>query len=99
MPDTFRDCNNDELVKQIGLMNVLSISGGRVLYRSTGITLKVGNGYSVTVDLDGNDTYVVRRIFKRGGKVWNKGEQTNVFCEEVGEVAYRASCFHNVEFG
>jgi hypothetical protein len=99
MTDNFCQCNARELVEQIGRMNVLSISGGRVGVRETGITLPVSNGYSVTVDLDGNDTYVVRRVFKRGAKVWVKGEQRDVFCEEVGEVAYRASCFRNGEWG
>jgi hypothetical protein len=95
MTDNFCQCDARELVAQIGRMNVLSISGGRVLARETGITLPVSNGYSVTVDLDGNDTYVVRRVFKRGAKVWVKGEQRDVFCEEVGEVAYQASNFRS----
>jgi hypothetical protein len=99
MTDNFCTCDARELVGQIGRMNVASISGGRVLARETGITLPVSNGYSVTVDLDGNDTYVVRRVFKRGTKVWVKGEQRNVYCDEVGEVAYRASCFRNGEWG
>jgi hypothetical protein len=80
-------------------MNILAISGGRIGARATGITLPVAAGYSVTVDLDWNDTYVVRRVFKRGAKVWIKGEQRGVYCDEVGEVAYRASCFRNGAWG
>lgn len=80
------------------LLNVLAISGGRVGVRETGVTLPVGNGYSVTIDLAGNDTYTVRRVFKRGAKVWIKGEQTDVYCEEVGEIAYQASSFRGYEF-
>jgi hypothetical protein len=99
MENTFRECDARTLVTQIGRMNVLAISGGRVMARETGVTLPVGCGYSVTVDLDGNDTYVVRRVFKRGAKVWVKGEQTNVYFDEVGEVAYQASCFRNGEWG
>ena len=95
----FRTCDNPTLLRQVGRMNVLAISGGRVTPRDTGVTLPVGAGYSVTIDLDGNDTYVVRRVFKRGTKVWIKGEQQNVYCEEVGEVAYRASCFRNGPWG
>ena len=30
-------------------------------------------------------------MFKRGAKVWIKGEQRGVYCDEIGEVAYRAS--------
>lgn len=92
---TFDSCDTHELKRQIGAMNVMSISGGRVIHRDTGITLPVSNGYSVTVDLNWDDTYVVRRVFKRGAKVWIKGERTNIYCDEVGEVAYQASCFRN----
>ena len=67
--------------------------------RETGVTLPVGAGYSVTVDLDASDTYVVSRVFKRGAKTWVKGTLTNVFCDAVGETAYRASCYNNGEFG
>ena len=97
--ETFRECDTGQLLAQIGRMNILAISGGRVLRRATGVTLKVGNGYSVTVDLDFSDTYTVRRVFKRGAKTWIKGEQTNVYCDEVGESAYRASCFRNGAWG
>lgn len=96
--DTFRECDPRQLVAQIGRGNIAAISGGRVLVRETGITLPVSNGYSVTVDLNWDDTYIVRRVFKRGAKVWIKGEQTDVYCDEVGEVAYKASCYVNVEF-
>lgn len=97
--EEFRSCDVQQMVEQIGRMNVLAISGGRVMRRETGVTLPVGAGYSVTVDYDWDDTYVVRRVFKRGAKVWIKGEQRNVYCEEVGEVAYRASSFRSYEFG
>jgi hypothetical protein len=97
--ETFRDCDADQVIAQIGRMNLMSISGLRVIRRATGVTLPVGAGYSVTVDLDWSDEYVVRRVFKRGAKVWIKGEQRRVGCEEVGEVAYRASCFRNGDWG
>jgi hypothetical protein len=84
----FIDCNTDELMAQIGTMNVMAISGGRVVRRLTGVTLPVDCGYSVTVDLHASDN-VVRRVFKRGTKTWVKGEQSDVCCDEVGEVAYR----------
>jgi hypothetical protein len=28
-----------------------------------------------------------------------KGEQRNVYCDEVGEAAYQASCYRNGEWG
>jgi hypothetical protein len=95
----FRPCDTQQTIEQIGRMNILAISGGRIERRETGITLPVGAGYSVTVDLDWCDEYVVRRVFKRGAKVWIKGEQRGVYCDEVGEVAYRASSFRSYEFG
>ena len=99
MSTEFRDCDTQELLAQIGRMNVFAISGGRVIRRESGVTLPVGSGYSVTVDLDWDDTYVVRRVFKRGAKVWVKGERRNVYCDEVGEAAYQASCFRNGAWG
>jgi hypothetical protein len=95
----FRDCDVQQTIQQIGRMTLLAISGGRIVRRATGITLPVGAGYSVTVDLDWNDTYVVRRVFRRKAKVWIKGERRDVYCDEVGEVAYRASCFRNGPWG
>lgn len=91
-------CNPKELCQQIGSLNIMAISGGRVTARPSGVTLWVGCGYSVTVDLAWNDTYTVRRIFHRGTKTWVKGERTDVYCDEVGETAYQASCFRNGEW-
>lgn len=93
----FRDCDASELVSQIGRMNLMAISGGRVIDSGHGVILPVGSGYKVTVDLDGNDTYVVRRIMFRGTKAWIKGERANVYCDEVGEVVYYASCFRSYD--
>jgi hypothetical protein len=92
-----RWCDSEELARQIGTGNILAISGGRVLVRESGVTLPVSNGYSVEVDLAADDTYVVRRVFTRAGKRWIKGERTNVYCDQVGESAYRASCFRSYD--
>lgn len=97
--ETFIPCDTTELLAQIGRMNILAISGGRVERRETGVTLPVGSGYSVTVDLDAMDYYTVRRVFKRGPKTWIKGELTDVDCFQVGEIAYRASSFRSYDFG
>jgi len=93
----FIPCGAAELVRQIGRGNLMAISGGRVMRRETGITLPVDCGYSVTVDLAAGDTYVVRRIFRRGRKEWIRGERTSVYCDEVGEAAYYASCFRSYD--
>lgn len=87
-----------EIAKQIG-KNIWAISGGRIGLRKTGLTLPVGCGYSVEVDLCTNDTYTVKRVFKRGAKVTVKGQVEDVYCDQVSEVAYRASCFRSYEFG
>jgi hypothetical protein len=97
MTTTFIDCDAKTLVNQIGLRNIFAISGGRIEERTTGITLKVASGYSVTIDLAADDTYTVRRVYTRAGKVTIKGEVNGIYCDEVGEIAYEASCFRNVE--
>lgn len=88
-----------ELLAQIGRMNVLAISGGRIRHTGETLVLPVANGYTVEIDLDPSDTYTVRRVFNRGGKRWVKGEIRDVYCDEVGEVAYQASCFRSNDFG
>jgi hypothetical protein len=93
----FIECDSKTLVNQIGMMNIFAISGGRITARETGITLPVSNGYSVTIDLHANDTYTVRRVYTRAGKVTIKGEVEGIYCDEIGEIAYQASCFRNVE--
>lgn len=95
---SFIECDAQELVQQIGRMNILAISGGRVLRRETGVTLPVGAGYSVKVDLDASDTYTIQRVFKRNGKEFDHGTLTNVYCDEVGEMAYQASSFRSYNF-
>ncbi len=97
METIFIPCDTRELIAQIGRATILSISGGRVQHRRTGITLPVDCGYSVTVDLAAGDTYVVQRIFRRGAKQWIRGERTGVYCDEVGEAAYYASCFRSYD--
>jgi len=96
------------LLQQIGLMNILAISGGRksVIFHTDsegetypiGVALPVGQGRSVEVTLDWDDTYRVRRVRKvvagkaKGSEVV-EAEQTSVYCDEVGEVAYQHSCW------
>ena len=100
-----RPFNEDELINQIGRMNIFAISGGRVGVTKNNqgetveIELKVSNGYRVVISLGWNDEYIVSRQFVRNGVVYDKGTLENVPCENVGEVAYKASCFRNVQFG
>lgn len=84
-----------EMLKQIGKMNLMAISGGVAKGLPDGIELPVGCGYRVRVRLLVDDTYRVERVFVRGQKTFEKGHCENVYCDEVSEVAYYASCFRN----
>jgi hypothetical protein len=86
-----------EIARQIGTGNVLSISGGRVTALPDGIELPVSNGYRVRVHLDPSDTYTVERVFVRAGKTTIKGSRSNVYFDEVGELAYRAGMFRSYD--
>jgi len=101
-----RPFNEDELVRQIGMMNVFAISGGHVgvIKNNDGETveveLKVGKGYRVCITLNFWDTWTVRREYVRNGKVFDKGVIEDVYYDMVGEVAYQASLFiSNPDFG
>lgn len=87
------------LLRQIGGMTILAISGGRKYLNDGTLVLPVGSGYKVEIDYaEGSDTYTVRRVFTRGTKRWVKGELTYVYCDEVGERAYEASSFRSYDF-
>ena len=102
---TGRPFNEDELIAQIGRMNIFAISGGRVGVirengETVGIELPVSNGYRVSIKLGWDDTWTVSRQFVRKGTVFDKGTLENVYADQVGEVAYQASCFRsNDAFG
>ena len=87
--------------RQIGRVTIRAISGGRVNRTGyTTLSLPVAYGYSVEVEyVEGRDLYTVRRMFVRGAKRWIKGEVTHVYAEDLGEIAYQASCFRDGEFG
>lgn len=84
-----------EITRQIGAGNLMAISGGRVVGISNGIDLPVSNGYTVRVELTPLDEYTVSRIFRRGGKEFIHGQREHVYCDEVSEAAYFASCFRS----
>ena len=101
------------LKNQIGFWNIGAISGGRVYidgatynreYKTTEqVELPVAYGYRVRITLGWDDTYTVSRVIvkntKKGISEVIKGTVEGVYCENVGEVAYKASCFRNVQFG
>ena len=108
-----RPFNAQELKKQIGIGNIFAISGGRVFidgktfnttYQTTEqVEFPVAYGYRVRVTLGWDDTWTVSRVIvkntKNGIKETIKGTVEGVYPEYIGEVAYKASCFQNVEFG
>lgn len=87
--------NAETLTSQIGRNNILAISGGRVEIRTGSVILPVRYGYAVEITLAANDTYTVARTFTRSGVTTVKAVREGVYCDEVGEVAYRASCFRD----
>ena len=95
----YRQCEASVIVEQVGRMNVMGISGGRVIVRETGITLPIAHGYSVEIDLNALDLYDVKRVYTRAGARSVKGAVTDVYCDDLSDVAYYASCYVNVKFG
>lgn len=84
------------MLRQIGVMNVLAICGGAMEYIANGIDMKVGYGYWVRVEyIWGADTYRVGRVFKRAGNERDCGTRENIYADELGNIAYYASCFRN----
>lgn len=99
-----RPFNEDTLLDQIGRDNIWAISGGRVgVWRPNGecmeVELPVSSGYLVRIVLAGDDTYTVERILRRRPKGHTArvdkvlGRMEGVYCDQVGEVAYYASCY------
>ena len=64
-------------------------------YLCSSLILPVAHGYTVEIDLALNDTYTVRRVFTRAGKRFVKATVTGVYFDQIGEVAYQASCYHD----
>lgn len=88
-----------EILRQIGRMNVLAISGGRVRGLPDGIELPVDCGYRVRIRLTPADYYRVERVFVRGGKEFAKGHMDDIDFTQVANAAYYASCFRNDDNG
>lgn len=98
-----RPFNPNETLAQIGVGNVLAVCGGRVeVWISAegdpvGLLLPAGQGYAVLVTLAWDDTYIVRRLFRRNGWIV-KGEETDIYAEDVAASVYAAGMYVNVEF-
>lgn len=93
--NTGRDLIWEQLRQQLG-RNLFAISGGRAItLGKSRVALPVSNGYYVLVTLEADDTYSVSRARIHGGKTFHKGSRTDVYADEVGEVAYFASCFRS----
>lgn len=101
-----RDCDAHEVIRQIGRWNLLAICGGvwsslpdsTDQNRTIGVWLHCGTSRAVEIILDWDDTYTVRRVRRiTRGAGRNCGvvefEQKQVYCDELHEVAYRASCW------
>ena len=86
-----------EIARQIGNLNILSISGGRITPLPDGIELPVSSGYRVRVHLTPADDYTVERVMVRGKKEFPKGERARVYADEVGEAAYYAGMFRSYD--
>jgi hypothetical protein len=83
-----------EIVRQVGRMNILAASGGKITGIIDGIELPDSRtAYKVRVRLTPSDTYTVQRVFIRGGKEFLHGERHEVDPHELGEAVYYASSF------
>lgn len=91
---TISDEQRRDILAQIGQMNILAISGGRVTALPDGVELPVSSGYKVRVRLTPMDEYTVQRVFVRAGKEFDKGTK-DAWAGDVGSMAYYASCFRN----
>ena len=97
------------LKNQIGFWNIGAISGGRIYIDGTTydeqnqttqqVELPVAYGYRVRITLGWDDTWTVQRVIvkntKKGISEIIKGTVEGVYCENIGEVAYQASCFRS----
>ena len=96
-----RDFDPNTTLSQIGKMNVLAVSGGKVNSvhdtdgKVVGLELPVSSGYKVRVFLRDDDTYTVQRVHRDSVK----GEETGVYADEVGESVYQAGMYKSNPFG
>lgn len=106
-PDGIRPMNAGEAVEQMTKATILAVSGGRLRSmradrlgwdgdsRPLVLSLPCQYGYRVDVFLHASDTYIVRRVFRRGAREWVKGEARDVYAGELSETVYRAGMFRD----
>ena len=89
------------MMDQIGERTLLAVSGGRYIVRdSETLRLPAGSGYHVDIRYNrGQDLYEVTRAFVRDGITHAKGTRTGIFCDQLAETVWDASCYVNVPFG
>jgi len=103
-----RECSPETLIAQMGRMNLFAISGGKfaVIHDKQdsvpcGIIMPCGGNRAVEIVLNWMDLYTVRRVryitagANKGDVVVEQELGEMVYCTEVGEVAYQASCWNN----
>jgi hypothetical protein len=99
-----RYCDPKVIRDQIGLMTVMAVSGGKWSSIRTsdgdaiGISLPCGTNRIVEVTLAFSDTYTVRRYRQvvrgeRRGDDIIEYEAQDVYCDQISEVVYTASCW------
>lgn len=99
-----RTCDAREVLSQIGTMTVLAVSGGRVSVirdnegEPIGVSLPCGTNRTVEVTLSFWDTYTVRRYRTivngaRRGESIVEHEATDIYCDQISEAVYTASCW------
>jgi hypothetical protein len=102
-----RPCDAEEIIRQIGAMTLLGVSGGRWfrIYnaqhsnkREVGVFMPCGSARGVEVVLNHLDLYDVRRVRlitrgEKAGEIVVESETLNIYCDQVAEVVYGASCW------
>lgn len=99
-----RDFSVAQTKAQIGTMNIMACSGGRVDTITTagggrvvGLSLPDSSGgHSVRVYLGNDDTYTVQRV---GADGTVQGQESGIYADEVGEQCYQASSWRSNPFG
>lgn len=100
----FRPCDIDQTNAQVGRMNILAISGGRVIPlknkhgENVGVAYPIDSSRRVEVLLNWDDTYIVCRVryILRGKHIdteVTEGFRSGVYADYVGQVAYELSCW------
>jgi hypothetical protein len=88
----------------MGRMTLFAICGGKSATirdshnEAVGILLLCGEQRAVEIVLDWMDTYTVRRVRlvtrgSRAGEVIVEAEYTDVYCDQLSEIAYTAGCW------